>query len=157
MIYCTLLKYSFSEYKQKKGVTLVEMNNNGLVSTQHLPLTAQKDLRVLEGLFADILEQGKIDANNEDYLFVRLLDKQDILDPLGQLRKVYPNILQLERTQFIAGKGSQLIADVSLKRTEQQVFSDFFEQVTGDALSAEQNSLLLDIIQQAKGLSEEEQ
>ncbi|MBE0470709.1 MAG: exonuclease SbcCD subunit D [Methyloprofundus sp.] len=150
----SLLKYSFSEYQQKKGVTLVELDNKGLVSTQHLPLKAKKDLRVIEGLLADILDQGKIDPNNEDYLFIRLQDKQDILDPLGQLRKVYPNTLQLERTQFILAKGSQLVADVSLKRTEQQVFSDFFEQVIGHELSAEQNTLLLNIIEQAKGLNE---
>ncbi len=150
----SLLKYSFSEYQQKKGVTLVELDNKGLVSLQHLPLIAKKDLRVIEGLLADILQQGKTDPANEDYLFIRLQDKQDILDPLGQLRKVYPNTLQLERTQFILSKGSQLVADVSLKRTEQQVFRDFFEQVIGHELSAEQNTLLLDIIKQAKGLSE---
>ena len=150
----SLLKYSFSEYKQKKGITLVELDDKGLVGTEHLPLKPQKDLRVIEGLLTDILEQAKTDAHNEDYLFVRLLDKQDILDPLGQLRKVYPNTLQLERTQFILSKGSQLIADVSLKRTEQQVFSDFFEQVIGHDLSEEQTLLLQDIITEAKGAIE---
>jgi exonuclease SbcD len=29
----SLLKYSFSEVKQKKGITLVELDNKGLVST----------------------------------------------------------------------------------------------------------------------------
>ncbi|MCK5354961.1 MAG: exonuclease SbcCD subunit D [Methyloprofundus sp.] len=146
----SLLKYSFSEYKQNKGVTLVELDDKGLLSIEHLPLKPKKDLRVIEGLLADILQQGKIDANNEDYIFVRLLDKQDILDPMGQLRKVYPNTLQLERTQFVLSNGSRLVADVSLKRTELQVFTDFFEQVIGHDLSAEQNTLLLDIIEQAK-------
>ena len=146
----SLLKYSFSEYKQNKGVTLVELNDKGLLSIEDLPLKPKKDLRVIEGLLADILQQGKTDANNEDYIFVRLLDKQDILDPMGQLRKVYPNTLQLERTQFVLSNGSRLVADVSLKRTELQVFTDFFEQVIGHDLSAEQNTLLLDIIEQAK-------
>jgi exonuclease SbcD len=150
----SLLKYSFSEYQQKKGITLVEIGKKGLVATEHLPLKAQKDLRIIEGLLTDILERGKNDPNHEDYVFIRLLDKQDILDPLGQLRKVYPNILQLERTQFISSKGSQLKADVSLKRTEQQVFSDFFEQVIGCDLTEEQNTLLLDIIAEAKGITE---
>lgn len=150
----SLLKYSFSEYKQSKGITVVELDDKGLIATEHLPLKPQKDLRVIEGLLADIVERGKTDSNNEDYLYVRLLDKQDILDPLGQLRKVYPNTLQLERTQFIMSKGSQLIANVSLKRTEQQVFSDFFEQVIGHGLSEVQNTLLLDIIAEAKGVIE---
>ncbi|HIG65042.1 MAG TPA: exonuclease SbcCD subunit D [Methyloprofundus sp.] len=150
----SLLKYSFSEYLQNKGVTLVELDENGLVATEHLPLKAQKNLRIIEGLLDDILEQGKDDPDNEDYLFIRLLDKQDILDPLGQLRKVYPNTLQLERTQFILSKGSQLKADVSLKRTEKQVFNDFFKQVIGHDLTEEQSTLLLDIIAEAKGVIE---
>lgn len=151
----SLLKYSFSEYQQNKGITLVELDDKGLVATQHLPLKPKKNLRVIEGLLTEILQRGQTDPDNEDYMFIRLLDKQDILDPLGQLRKVYPKTLQLERTQFILSKGSQLIADVSLKRTEQQVFSDFFEQVIGHDLSTEQNTLLLDIIAEAKGVVEE--
>jgi len=150
----SLLKYSFSEYQQNKGVTLVELDNKGLVSIQHLPFKPARDLRIIEGLLADILEQGKTDPNPDDYLLIRLQDKQDILDPLAQLRQVYPNILQLERTQFILSKGSQLVTDMSLKRTEQQVFSDFFEQVIGRPLNEQQNSWLLDVINQAKALSE---
>ena len=146
----SLLKYSFSEYKQKKGVTLVEFDEKGLVSTEHLELKPQRDLRVIEGLLADIIEQGKDDPDNDDYIFARLIDTQDILDPMGQLRKVYPNILQLERSQFALSNGSRLVADVSLKRTEEQVFKDFFDQVIGGDLTAEQNTLLLDIINEAK-------
>ena len=146
----SLLKYSFSEYKQKKGVTLVEFDEKGLVSTEHLELKPQRDLRVIEGLLADIIEQGKDDPDNDDYIFARLTDTQDILDPMGQLCKVYPNILQLERSYFALSSGSRLVADVSLKRTEEQVFKDFFEQVIGCDLTAEQNTLLLDIINEAK-------
>ena len=73
---------------------------------------------------------------------------------MGQLRQVYPNTLQLERSQFTFSSGSQLVADVSLKRTEQQVFTDFFEQVTGDELSDEQQAVLLETIEQVKLVNE---
>jgi len=106
---------------------------------------------------ADIIEQGMDDPENEDYIFVRLTDKQDILDPLGQLRKVYPHTLQLERSHFVLSKGSRLVTDVSLKRTEDQVFKDFFGQVFGQALTAEQHELLLDVIAEAKVDVEEAQ
>lgn len=146
----SLLKYSFSEYQQKKGVTLVEFDNKGFVSQQHLDLTPKHDLRVLEGSLEDILAQSKTDEHSDDYLFIRLTDKQDILDPIGQLRKVYPNTLQLERAQFVLSGGSRLIADVSHKRTEEQVFKDFFSQVTGSELTQEQSALLLDTIKEVK-------
>jgi exonuclease SbcD len=150
----SLLKYSFSEYKQNKGVTLVELNEQSLVSIEHLQLTPEKDLRVIEGLLEDLIEQGKTDPRNNDYLLAKLTDTQDILDPMGQLRKVYPNILQLERTQFALSKGSRLVADVSLKRTEQLVFKDFFEQVIGNDLTDEQNAFLMETIAEAKGVVE---
>ena len=146
----SLLKYSFSEHKQNKGVTLVELNENGLVSVEQLKLTPQKDLRVIEGLLEELVEQGKTDPRNNDYLLAKLTDKQDILDPMGQLRKIYPNVLQLERTQFVLSNGSRLVADVGLKRTEQQVFNDFFAQVIGGDLTEEQTALLIDIIAEAK-------
>jgi len=147
----SLLKYSFSEHKQNKGVSLVEFDEQGLVSVEQLSLTPKKELRVIEGLLEDLILQGKTDPHNEDYLLAKITDKQDVLDPIGQLRKVYPNILQLERTQFIVSNGSRLVADVSLKRTEQQVFTDFFEQVIGHDLSADQSDLLAEIIAEAKG------
>ncbi len=151
----SLLKYSFSEYKQKKGVTLVEVGQTGLVSHQHLALTPQHDLRVLEGTLAGILDDATTDTHKQDYLLIKLTDKNDILDPMGQLRQVYPNTLQLERTQFTFASGSRLVADVGLKRTEQQVFTDFFEQVTGNELSEAQQTLLLETIQQVKSSNED--
>ena len=152
----SLLKYSFSEYKQKKGVTLVELDNKGFVSAQQLELIPQRDVRVIEGTLSELLEQGKDDANSDDYIFARLTDKQDILDPMGQLRRNYPNILQLERTQFILSNKSRLVADVSHKRTEEQVFKDFFEQVIGQDLTKDQNQLLLEVVEDAKGKMEEQ-
>lgn len=147
----SLLKYSFSEYKQNKAVSLVEFNEQGLVSVTALALKPQKQLRVIEGALEELIEVAKTDPNNEDYLLAKLTDKQDILDPMGQLRKVYPNILQLERTQFAVPKGSRLVADVSSKRTEQQVFNDFFTQVMGAELTVEQKELLAATIAEANG------
>jgi len=146
----SLLKYSFSEYKQKKGITLVEIDKKGLISHQHLPLEPMHDLRVIEGALTEILETAKTDPHADDYLLIKLTDKHDILDPMGQLRQVYPNTLQLERTQFTLAKGSRLKANVDLKRSESDVFSDFFEQVTGNEMSKEQSTVLLETIEQVK-------
>ena len=152
----SLLKYSFSEHRQKKGITLVEMNQSGFVSAQHLELKPKRDIRVLEGELADLLEEGKGDSHNDDYIFARLTDTQDILDPMGQLRRIYPNILQIERNRFVQASNSRLSADISLKRTEDQVFQDFYEQVIGHDLTEDQKSLLLEVINEAKEKLEEQ-
>lgn len=150
----SLLKYSFSEYKQKKGMTLVEIDSNGVVSHTHQDLKPKHDMRVLEGTLADILEQGQTDKHKDDYIFARLTDKNDILDPMGQLRKIYPNTLQLERTQFVLSSGSRLVADVSLKRDEADVFKDFYEQVMGHSLTDEQSAVLQETISEVKANAE---
>jgi exonuclease SbcD len=144
------LKYSFSEHQHNKSITLVEMDNQGLVSHQPLPLIPKHDLRIIQDELDHILRSAKDDAHHEDYLCIRLTDQHDLLDPLGQLRRYYPNVLQLERMHFNNNSGSQLVADVSLKRTELEVFTDFFEQVTGNALSPEQYTLLNQTILDAK-------
>ncbi len=150
----SLLKYSFSEHSQQKGVSLVEFSEQGLLSIEHLALTPRRELRIIEGLLADVLQQAEGDPKKDDYLFVRLKDSQDLLDPLAQLREFYPNVLQLERSQFVSLNKKQYFDDAVLKRTEEQVFNDFFQQVDGQPLSDEQQDLLKDIIGQAKSLLE---
>ncbi|MGS0727915.1 exonuclease SbcCD subunit D, partial [Shewanella sp. 0m-11] len=89
----SMLKYSFSEQHQNKSVTLVELDSDGKARFELLPLSAMRDVRIIEGLLQDLLEQGKTDVNRDDYLMVRLSDKTAILDAMGKLRSVYPNVL----------------------------------------------------------------
>ncbi len=151
----SILKYSFSEYKQIKSMTIVEINQQGLKQFDLVPLHARHDLRVIDGELESILAAAKSDCNNEDYLLIRLTDKHDLLDPIGQLRQVYPNVLQLERTHFLLSSGSRLVTDISLKRSESDVFSDFFQQVTGNKLTDKQQQALLETIEQVKAQNED--
>lgn len=137
--YCgSLLKYSFSEQQQNKGVTLVEINANGLQSAKHLPLLPRRNMRVLEGELSTLLEQGKVDPNNEDYLLIRLTDRHAILEPMSKLRAVYPNVLQLEKPGMLE-TGDQQMSREKLKRGELDMFRDFFVQISGQPLTEEQN------------------
>lgn len=143
------LKYSFSEHKQKKGVTLVELAEKG-ATWEHLELTPKRDMRVLEGTLEEILQGGASDVHSDDFILARLTDTQDLLEPMGRLRKIYPNTLELEREHFTVASGSRLVADVSKKRSEDQVFHDFFQQVMDEALTEEQQQLLLDTVAEAR-------
>ena len=137
----SILKYSFSEQNQNKGVTLVELDATGLKAAKHLPLMALRDMRIVEGEMQDILEQGKVDPGNEDYLLVRLTDRHAILDPMGKLRAVYPNVLHLEKPGMLE-TGEQTMNPEMLKRGELEMFRDFFEQITGQELSEEQGTAI---------------
>ena len=138
----SMLKYSFSEQHQKKSVTLVELDPQGVANISLLPLKAYRDVRIIEGELAELLEQGKKDVNREDYLMVRLLDKTAILDAMGKLRSVYPNVLHLERTGLMADNGKVKLSRDHIKKGELDMFRDFFSQVSGEPMTEAQQQAM---------------
>lgn len=138
----SLLKYSFSEQHHKKGVTLVDIDTAGAVSTEHLALYPKRNVRVLEGFFKDILAAGQVDPHRDDYVLVRLMDKGAILNAMAQLRDVYPNTLHLEKPGIMTVGDRKAPARDALKRGEAGMFRDFYQAMTGEALSDAQAAVL---------------
>ncbi|MDR2570275.1 MAG: exonuclease SbcCD subunit D, partial [Oscillospiraceae bacterium] len=95
--YCgSPLKYSFSEWRQKKSVTVVELGAKGDLTVKSLPLCPLRDMREIKGELEKLLSNEVSGlANKEDYLRVILTDEEEIIDPMGKLRSVYPNIMSL--------------------------------------------------------------
>ncbi|EKO3958919.1 exonuclease SbcCD subunit D [Vibrio fluvialis] len=145
----SLMKYSFSEQHQKKGMTLVEMNDAGFVAAEHIPLSAPHDMRIIEGELDQLLEQGKTDPSAHDYLLVRLHDKHAILDPMEKLRKVYPNVLHLEKPGMLIGVDQEM-GRARLARGEMDMFRDFFLEAKQEPLSQQQESAMAEVIQSLK-------
>jgi exonuclease SbcD len=141
----SILKYSFSEQRQQKGVTLVEMQADGLKTTKHLPLKPLRDMRILEGELEELLKQGLTDPNKHDYLLIRLTDQNAILEPMAKLRQVYENVLHIEKT-WLQESGDLQVNREKLKRGELEMFQDFFKQVSNQELSPEQYEAIANII-----------
>ena len=150
----SILKYSFSEQHQKKAVTLVEIDARQRVATRQLPLLPLRDMRVLEGELATLLAQGQTDPRADDYLLVRLTDRHAILDPMGKLRRVYPNVLHLEKPGMLISGEQQLQRD-KLQQGEMAMFRDFFQQVAGQSLSPDQEVALAQTIGRIQRVGEE--
>jgi exonuclease SbcD len=111
----SLLKYSFAETLHRKSVTLAEMDSAGEITAEAIALSPCRDVRRLEGFFTDIL------------------------DAIGKLRAVYPNVLHLERPGLTTGGELRGPGGDHRRLNEADLFASFFEQVTGTPLSAEQN------------------
>jgi exonuclease SbcD len=140
------LQYSFSEERQRKSVTLVELDAAGKARIEQIPLQPRHHMRTLEGSLDALLAAGKDDPHRDDYLLVRLTDTHAILDVMSKLRQVYPNVLHLERPGLMArGDGLEVNCD-RLKKGELAMFEDFFVQVTGEALSPEQTQIIADTL-----------
>lgn len=145
----SLMKYSFSEQHHKKAMTLVELNKDGFVSATQIPLDAPHNMRIVEGELEQILQQGKTDPNSHDYLLVRLQDKHAILDPMEKLRKVYPNVLHLEKPGMLIGVDQEM-GKARLARGEMEMFKDFFLEAKQEALTKAQEQAVSAVIQSLK-------
>lgn len=152
----SLLKYSFSEQYQKKSVTKVDFSSGGGAEITQLSLKARRDVRVLEGELSQLVEAGKSDNHCDDYLLVRLTDSHAILDPMGKLREIYPNVLHLERPGLMS-EGDALCARDTLKRGSLEMFKDFFAQVSGNDLSDAQSDALITTISALEKSEQESQ
>ncbi len=138
----SLLKYSFAEAVHRKTVSLVEIDAAGQVAVEAVALNPRRNVRCLEGHLDEILAGAAKDAARDDYIMVTLKDSGAILDAMGKLRQAYPNVLHLERTRF-SGESSQMSGGDHRRRSKQDLFSDFFSQVTGQPL-AEAETLTLE-------------
>ncbi|KJY84011.1 exonuclease SbcD [Vibrio galatheae] len=143
----SLMKYSFSEQHQKKGMTLVEMDEAGFHTATHIDLIAPHEMRIIEGELDEIIAQGKTDPKSHDYLLVRLMDKHAILNPMEKLRAVYPNVLHLEKPGMLIGVEQQMSA-AKLARSEVDMFRDFFCEAQDSELSDAQEKAITDIVKQ---------
>ncbi|MGF7185444.1 exonuclease SbcD [Desulfitispora alkaliphila] len=139
----SLLKYSFSEVAHNKSISLVELDSKGNVEVEQVYLRPKRDLRRVEGLLEEILTNGHEDKQKEDYLVVSLQDKGAILDAIGKLRKVYPNVLHIERPTMGQEQEDMCKPQGDYKSVQDKdLFSAFFQQVTNEPMSEEYNSAL---------------
>ena len=66
---------------------------------------------------------------------------------MGKLRRVYPNVLHLERTGLMNQAQNPVLLRDHVKKAEQDMFNDFYSQVSGEELSDGQLSVLQSLIE----------
>lgn len=145
------MKYSFSEADHTKSVTIVELSDDGDVSTKQLPLTTRRDVRNIEGDLATLIEKAPSDPNRDDYLRVILTDQGALLNAIGRLREVYPNVLQLERKFLQSGEPANASKIAKRKQaSETELFNSFFSEVLGEKPNAAEASLFQETLDEIR-------
>jgi exonuclease SbcD len=153
----SLLKYSFSEVNRDKSVTLVEIDASGACATERIRLTPRRDLRIIDGELQALLDNPAPGLSRDDYLLVRLRDTRALLDPMGKLRDVYPNVLHLERPGLLHRGEVQRPGKEQLGRSEQALFESFFSQITGEALSDSEREAFARVVDELRAKQREAQ
>lgn len=141
----SLLKYSFSEAKQEKSVTLVHLAKGGELQIECKSFTPLRNMRKIKGQLEELLDPAIYEAGNvEDYLHVILTDEGELIEPMSKLRTVYPNVLSLEieikdrqvgESKTSAGAGYK-------QKSKLDLFEDFYKDMTGQEFSSEKAEIV---------------
>lgn len=146
----SLLKYSFSEAKQNKSISIIEMKDNGSFQHRYHSLKPTHDMREVEGYLDELLDPSFYEKQKtNDFLKINLLDEGALIDPINKLRQVYPNVLHLERkieTTDMKKKQSVSVGP-SEKKSELDLFEQFYSEMTTSEFNAEKKTIMAEVIE----------
>lgn len=148
----SILKYSFSEETHQKQCLCVDLDAEGACTIQTLPLQGLRDLVTLTGTLEDLLRgEGNNGNHRDDYVRVVLTDTGELLEPMARLRRVYPNIMLLERPALMQTTESVQMRDLdTTDRSPEALFTLFYEQMTGEAPQNDHLSFMKQVLKEAR-------
>lgn len=139
----SLLKYSFSEVKQKKGVTLVNINKNKEITINLKEFTPIRDLRIIKGNIEELIEIGRSDEKREDYIQAILTDEGEIINPIEKLRAIYPNVMLITREKKKNYDENSTSAKKGYKnKSEKELFKEFYESLGNGEFTLQKEQLI---------------
>ena len=144
------LKYSFSEARQQKSVTLVDLAADGVAEISTRKLQPMHDMREMKGNFADLLAADYVEnlgAAAEDYLHITLTDEEDVLDAPARLRVAYLNLMKLDYDNRRTRERQQLAIGAEVGgKNPLDLFAEFYQLQNNQSLADEQQTLLRQLI-----------
>lgn len=153
----TLLKYSFSEEKHNKSMTIVDLKEKGNIEIKEIPVKPLHDLKTIKGKFSKITsEEFYKELKKEDYYRAVLTDEDDILNAIGKLKSIYPNLMSMEYDNTRT-RSYSVVDNVETGETKSPLdyFEKFFEKQNGRKMSEKQRNYLLEILGEAREESHE--
>ena len=153
----TLLKYSFSEEKHNKSMTIVDLKEKGNIEIKEIPVKPLHDLKTIKGKFSKITsEEFYKELKKEDYYRAVLTDEDDILNAIGKLKSIYPNLMSMEYDNTRT-RSYSVVDNVETGEAKSPLdyFEEFFEKQNGRKMSEKQRDYLLGILGEAREESHE--
>jgi exonuclease SbcD len=124
----------------------VDLDGSGGVSVERIPITPRRDVRCIEGSLRELLQGPRNGESPDDYIMATLTDREPVLDPMGRLLSVYPNLLHIERTTLTGTGDAAGSAEDHRGLTDVELFRAFFSEVAGEALSSEEEEAFAEIV-----------
>lgn len=150
----TILKYSFSEINHNKSIPIIDIKEKGNITINLLPLKPLRDMREIKGPIEELIkEENYKEGNLEDYIKAIITNEEPVYDAIGKIKKIYPNTLKLEiqNSKTINKNEEQNINLEELKKkSELELFSDFYKLQNNLELNEEQKEIVKNIISEVK-------
>ena len=148
--YCgTPLKYSVSEWRQEKSVTIIDLKAKGDREIFTVPLKPLRDLRKVEGTYEEItLRSNYLQTNQEDLVAIVLKDEEEIPEAINRLRAVYPNILQLTYDNLRSRNRQELVLGEIRQESPLELFKQFYQIQNNRELTEEQLAIVEEILEE---------
>lgn len=140
----SLLKYSFSEVNQKKGVTIFDIDKEKNVTLDLRELKPLRDLRIIKGDIDELIEVGRdVVDGKEDYIQAILLDEGELINPIEKLRAVYPNVMLITREKKREYDENSTSAKKGYKsKSEKDLFEEFYNALSDGEFTEEKSKII---------------
>ena len=140
----TPLKYSFSEAKDEKSITIAELDAKGEVFVRTIPLKPEHDLREIRGTYNELMDKRNYEGTAvDDYLHITLTDEEEVPEAMGKLRSVYKNALRLDYDNART-RGGETIGAVASSESKSplELMEDFYTLRNNSPMSGEQTEYM---------------
>ena len=156
------LAYSFSECNQEKSVVMVDLDGEGNATIEKLTLKPLRKMRKLKGDLISVMDPMVVLMENpgekvqegdtpvcEDYLQITLTDEDELIDPIGTLRRVYPNVMQLLFEKREKTMDSEFVAHMEMeKKAADELFVDFYELLRGHEMDEARRQVIKEVVEE---------
>ncbi len=135
----SLLPFSFDEEGNDKSVTLIDVNDDGTIGIDAVPITPRRKVRTLRGAFDWVLSLEPSD----DFVRIVLTDSERRIDPMKRIRERFPFACALtyardEPPSAVDMKGRAAVA----ARDPVDVVVQFVTSIRGEDLSDAERHLV---------------
>lgn len=147
----SILKYSFSEIHMDKKATILTIDAKKEISLSFHPLKSLRDMREIECSLEELLKKQCEIGKQEDYMHVILTDEEQILDAIGKVRTIYPNVMQISfknRRHMKQLESAQIKEDQISDQSPAELFEQFYKMQNHIDLDEKRLQLVLSVFEE---------
>lgn len=147
----SILKYSFSEIHMDKKATILTIDAKKEISLSFHPLKPLRDMREIECSLEELLKKQCEIGKQEDYMHVILTDEEQILDAIGKVRTIYPNVMQISfknRRHMKQLESAQIKEDQISDQSPAELFEQFYKMQNHIDLDEKRLQLMLSVFEE---------